>query len=145
MTFRYKEFPTQGDPGSAYNVFGPHILRPIIPIGLSWGSQALESFALIDSGADLNLFDAELGAALGIDVLDGEAVPFSGAQEGRPTIAYLHNVFLVVGTKRFQAPVFFSYHLNNNGHGLLGQRGFFDRFLVTFDYRKELIQLKDKR
>ena len=32
----------------------------------------------------------------------------------------------------------------NDGYGILGQKGFFDIFSVTFDYQKEEIELKQK-
>jgi hypothetical protein len=41
---------------------------------------------------------------------------------------YLHDVELVVGGAAKLSTIAFMPDLSNNGHGLLGQFGFFDRF-----------------
>lgn len=61
MKFRYKEI-------------APQYTRPIIPIEIineKDRSQSIKYEVLVDSGADLNIFDAEIGEAIGIDISSG--------------------------------------------------------------------------
>mgnify|MGYP001607964096 FL=1 len=39
----------------------------------------------------------------------------------------------------------FSYDIAKHGFGILGQKGFFDIFVVKFDLVKEEIELKEKQ
>lgn len=124
--------------------FGHSILRPIIPIGIAINQKHLSYAALIDSGADLCIFDAELAEYLGIDVPSGRKEFFGGVQNASPSECYIHDITLTVGGWDFQTAVGFSYDIANDGYGILGQRGFFDLFSVKFDYQKEEVELKQK-
>jgi hypothetical protein len=48
------------------------VIRPIIEIELFCNDKKLRYFALIDSGADMNIFHAEIAVALGIDIEKGK-------------------------------------------------------------------------
>ena len=64
MKFEYLKFP--GNPTEPF----PNrkfALRPVLPITVKSGGKAIKYGALIDSGADHNVFHAEIGEALGID------------------------------------------------------------------------------
>lgn len=63
--------------------FGTSILKPVIPISILVNSQELRYAALIDSGADFCIFDAEIGDNLGIDISSGLKIEFGGIQEGK--------------------------------------------------------------
>lgn len=65
MKFRYKKY-------------GPGIVRPVIPVDLSFGERAVSYEALIDSGADLCIFPAEIGELLGIQVERGRSETVAG-------------------------------------------------------------------
>ncbi|MBI5400829.1 MAG: hypothetical protein HZB12_01805 [Candidatus Yonathbacteria bacterium] len=43
-------------------------LRPVIPVKLRNGDNEIGYEVLVDSGADMCLFDAEIGEAIGIDI-----------------------------------------------------------------------------
>ena len=137
MTFPYRRIPQS--PPSA--IFGDVLLRPIIPLTISWGGASQSYWALVDSGADLCTFDAELGELLGLDVRSGKQVWFGGVQEADLAHAYLHEVFLTIGGQQYQTTVAFSYDLSDQTYGLLGQTGFFDHHIVNFDYAHEVIDL----
>ncbi|MBI2465684.1 MAG: hypothetical protein HYV66_00400 [Candidatus Sungbacteria bacterium] len=124
--------------------FGTSILKPIISIKVSWGRNELYYSALIDSGADFCIFDAEVGKHLGLNVKDGDPEKFGGIQETGAAVAYLHDVVLNIGGGSYKTRVGFSYDIARHGFGVLGQRGFFDIFVVKFDLAKEEIELKPR-
>ena len=137
MTFPYRRIPQT--PPSA--VFGDVLLRPIIPLTMSWGGASRPYWALVDSGADLCTFDAELGELLGLDVRSGKQVWFGGVQEADLAHAYLHDVFLNISGQQHQTTVAFSYDLSYQTYGLLSQTRIFDQYLVNFDYTNEVIDI----
>ena len=140
MKFDYFQLPLPER--SAF--FGDSILKPIIPIGISVGDRSLRYAALIDSGADFCIFDAAIGEELGLDVRLGLRVNFGGIQERGGADAFLHVVTIKVGGWDYATKAGFSYDIAKHGFGILGQKGFFDIFVVKFDLKKEEIELKEK-
>lgn len=140
MKFKYLKFRLQ----QQSQFFGSSILRPIIPVKISYNKSILKYAALIDSGADFNIFDAELGEYLGIDVKSGIKELFGGVQERGGAEAFLHKVDLNIGGWDYKTIVGFSYDIAKHGYGILGQQGFFDIFVVKFDLVKEEIELKPR-
>lgn len=116
-----------------------------LPIELNYGGHSIRYAALIDSGADFCIFDAEIGIALGIDIYLGIREVFGGVQEAGAAEAFLHEVVLNVGGQNHKTMVGFSYDIAKYGYGILGQKGFFDIFIVKFDLQKEEIELKERR
>lgn len=141
MKFRYLKFPlaVQSD------FFGYSILKPIIPIGLTVGNEPFDYAALIDSGADFCIFDAGIGEALELNVKGGKRISFRGIQEADAAEAFLHEVTVLIGGQEHKVPIGFSYNIAQDGYGILGQKGFFDLFVVKFDLLKEEIELKEKQ
>ena len=141
MKFSYFKFPlTQRS-----EFFGTIILKPIIPITIVSGSQNTTYAALIDSGADFCIFDGEIGEHLGLNVRSGYKEIFGGVQEKGSAEAFFHEVTIMVGGWDYKIPVGFSYDIAKYGYGILGQKGFFDKFAVRFDLLKEEIELTPKR
>jgi Aspartyl protease len=131
MKFRYKEITAD-------------IKRPIIPIVLEHNGRSLALSALIDSGADLSVFPAEVCEALGIDIAKGEKGALGGVVAGKIEPYYIHRLTLSVGGKPFDnVPVAFMPNLSRLGHGLLGQKGFFDLYSIKFDLPRGEIELKE--
>lgn len=141
MKFPYFKFPL----ATSSDFFGHSILKPIIPIGLTVGEEPFDYAALIDSGADFCIFEAGIGEALKLDVMNGRKVNFSGIQDAGGAQAYLHEITITVGGWEYKSTVGFSYDIGGDGYGILGQKGFFDIFAVNFDYSKEEIELKDRK
>jgi len=141
MKFEYKKLSL--DRRSEF--FGNSVLKPIIPIRVSHQKNSLQYEALIDSGADFCIFDAEIGEALGLDVSAGKYEGFGGIQDRTGAVAYFHDVTLNIGGWDYKTTVGFSYDIAKWGHGILGQKGFFDMFSIKFDYQKEDIEIKEKR
>jgi len=57
-------------------------------------------------------------------------------------MAYFHEVTLEVGGWRHDCIVGFSSDLDASVTGVLGHNGFFDHYEVNFNFKKELIEIK---
>jgi hypothetical protein len=128
----------------AYKRFTSGIERPIIPVIIRnpVTEQSVRYLALIDSGADQCIFAGEIGELIGLDVTAGAKHTVSGVVAGETRPYYLHEVEIEVGGLRRSAAVGFMPDLATNGHGLLGQVGFFDVFsFVKFERPKGTIEL----
>lgn len=116
--------------------------RPLIPISIHTTDNEVGYYALVDSGADLNLFPGELGEFLGLTVPAGEKHWVAGVVHGEKRPYYLHEVAIVVGEQRYTTTVGFMPDLSRSGYGLLGQRGFFDQFKsVTFRKQQDILEI----
>jgi hypothetical protein len=135
MQFLYKKFKLTD---------GTELLKPIIPIGLLLNDKLIRYEALIDSGADFNIFNAEIGELLGINIRSGKKVKFSGIA-GEPFEVYLHNLTLEVGGWQYKIVAGFSYQISPYGFGILGQKGFFDLFRIKFIFSRGIIEITPER
>ena len=130
MKYQYKPFPLSHiDQVTRL----PYAWRPALRV-LIWnnGKRSAPLESIVDTGADHCVFDAEIADGLGISVGEGEEVAFSGIARGAETSGYLHRVTITVAAQTYQAPIVFAYGLSSTG--ILGQVGFFDHFIATFDW-----------
>ena len=128
-----------------YSRYG-NILRPVIPIRVCVGEKQVQYEVLVDSGADLCLFSAEVGSAIGLDVLKGIPREVFGIG-GKASFYYLHKVTIEVGGWPFEIEAGFMSEVAGRilPYGVVGQKGFFDNFIVKFDLLKEEIELKERK
>lgn len=140
MKFRYFKLPLD----KPDKFFGRTLLKPIIPIKILNNDKSVSYAALIDSGADFCIFDGEVGEIIGLDVKNGEKIEFGGIQQLKGATAYIHNIKIEIGGWNYDIKASFSYDIAKHGYGILGQRGFFDIFIVKFDLLKEEIELKPR-
>ena len=127
----------------SYKNYGQDILRPVIPIEIIHKDRSVQYEVLVDSGADSCIFDAQIGELLNIDIKGGEQRAVSGIT-GDIEHYYLHPVTIKVGGQSFKIEAGFLPNLARLGYGVVGQRGFFDIFVVKFDLVKEEIELKHR-
>ncbi len=127
-----------------YKKYGPGVLRPVIPVEISYKGRSVPYEVLVDSGADFCIFDAEIGELLGINIADGEPQTVGGITGALETY-YVHMVTLKVGGWPHPVKVGFLPNIARLGYGVVGQRGFFDIFVVKFDLLKEEIELKERK
>ncbi len=106
-----------------YKKLGPGILRPVIPVGIEAGGKALQYEVLVDSGADLCIFDAQIGEVLGIDIESGKK-QLVGGITGVQEAYYVHPVTLVVGGWKYKTEAGFLANIAKIGYGVVGQKGF---------------------
>jgi len=140
MKFSYKKFLLK----ERSEIFGWQLLKPIIPVKLIVDKNSIAYEALIDSGADFCIFDAEVGEYLGLDIKSGTREEFGGIVGTEKAEVFFHKVFLNVGGWNYETTVGFSYGISKFGFGILGQKGFFDIFIIKFDLQKEEIELKPR-
>lgn len=139
MKFKYFKFPLP----RRSEFFGHSILKPIIPIEISYRDKHIKYAALIDSGADFCIFDGVVGEYLGINVQNGHREVFGGIQDIGGSEAFFHEIFISVGGSKFKVKAGFSYDIAKHGYAVLGQKGFFDIFVVKFSLAKEEVELKE--
>jgi hypothetical protein len=127
-----------------YKKYGP-FLRPVIPIKVRHAERSVSYEVLVDSGADLCIFDAEIGALIGIDIEKGEKNRVGGIA-GQTAEYYIHPVKIEVGGWPYNIRAGFLPRVAGGcNYGVVGQRGFFDLFIVRFDLLKEEVELKERR
>jgi len=125
-----------------YFTLAKNLKRPIIPLVVKANGKEVKYFGLVDSGADLNLFHGEVAELLDIDIQSGKAGQISGITSGESQQFFVHSVVLNIGGWDFKSEVGFMPKLSRNGHGLLGQIGFFNLFKkVSFSKNKHEIEL----
>ena len=135
MKFDYKRYRTQD---------GAIIERPVIPILVRnpRTKQSVGYQALVDSGSDHCIFSSEIAELIGIDIAAGERDDIGGVVAGARRPIYFHDVEISVGGNVRAIRAAFMTDLSTSGHGLLGQRGFFDCFsFVKFEQPKSTVEL----
>ena len=97
---------------------------------LSYNNKSVQVLAMIDSGADINVFNAGYAEILGIDFAQCEAVTVGGVG-GVPYTCYKTEVELTPeGLPTIKVPILF---IDSEGvDGLLGQEGFFSHHTIIF-------------
>ena len=125
-----------------YKRFGL-FLRPVIEIRVKNKDTSLRYEVLVDSGADLCLFDAALGEAIGLEIEKGKPKEVMGVG-GKFSLYYLHRVTIEVGGWPYEIEVGFMPSVGGRTapYGIVGQKGFFDKFVVTFNQSEEKLILK---
>lgn len=106
---------------------------PVIFLHLKRNNIELDTYALIDSGASMSTFHADVANSLGIEIENGEKRTSSGIC-GKVDV-YIHNLELKVFEIWFPCKIAFSKQLTSS-FNLLGREGFFDKHLVTFNEKE---------
>lgn len=127
-----------------YKKLGTRLIRPIIPITIRYKNEEVRYEVLVDSGADINLMNAEIAELLGIDVKTGKPGTVTGVT-GEPETFYMHKCEIVLGGHVTTAEISFAEKVGQEGYGILGQRGFFDLYKFKFDYKKADIEIVPQR
>ena len=128
-----------------YKRYGPDVLRPVIEIKVKSNSNVFKYHVLVDSGADMSLFHSEVADALGIDLTKGKKGLVTGVG-GKSSEYFLHKVLVEVGGWEHGMEIGFIPTIGGRSapYGIVGQKGFFENFIVKFDLPKEEIELKPK-
>jgi hypothetical protein len=119
----YKKYPAPG--GFYYAASIPAFIA--VPGKNSPRSKRFD--AIIDSGAASCLFHAAIGRALGLDIENGD-LEYTQGVAGQSKV-YLFDIALNVVGETILTRAGFSDELPIAG--LLGMRGFFENFRITFD------------
>lgn len=117
----------------------PASTKPIIPVRLEHGGRSLDTFGLVDSGADGSMFHASFAQALGFQ-LDPAAKFETGGTAGKVD-TWAFDIYLHVEGRRFRSTVAFVNTMSLQAHGLLGRGDFFLRFGVGIDEPGKMLLL----
>lgn len=128
-----------------YKSYDHDILRPVIPIQIIHKSTIVFYEVLIDSGADSNIFSSDIADIFGIDILQGEEGKVAGIT-GESRKLYYHYLDLRIGGILYKdVKVGFLREMGEYAYGVVGQKGFFDIFVVKFDLVKKEIDIKPRK
>jgi hypothetical protein len=120
--------------------------RPVIPVTLRFKKKELRYLALLDSGADFNIFHSDIAGLLGIDVTKAKkTTPFKGIGSDSESRAAVFDIDLGIEGTFFTSMVLFSDAIGDSSYGVLGQQGFFNHFDITFRYNLGQIELDEQR
>lgn len=122
----------------------PTIVRPSFPVFLipAKGDDDVPCDALIDTGAEICLYDAKYCKALGLDFKRGRAKETNGMGPGGGLEGYFHPIRYdtnVGGHSAIETEALFVVKLEQycGFYGILGSAGFLDKFSV-------LVNVKDR-
>ncbi len=128
-----------------YKAYG-NVLRPVIPVTLLYKGAHVDYEVLIDSGSDRCFFDSEIGEEIGISRSNSEIKEVFGVG-GKISLYYSHKITLIISEQSFETDVGFMPNLGGNivSYGIVGQKGFFDKFIIKFDYVNGEVEIKQKK
>lgn len=120
---------------SIQNSRGEILLRPLLPLQLTYQGKNVDATGLLDSGADINVLPYKLGLALGA-VWDEQRTELTLSGN---LAQYEARGLLVTATIGNFAPVrlAFAWTRSDNAPMILGQVNFFAEFNICF-FRSEL-------
>lgn len=113
---------------------------PAIPFILKANGKKIKLLAIIDSGSEISLLDKDSAKELGIDYRLTKEIRYMNGVSGR-LLVYVHQLEISVGNKTFLCKIGFSDE-RTTSHNLLGRRGFFENFKITFDETNHKILLE---
>jgi hypothetical protein len=101
----------------------------------SKNGNSIKVHCRIDSGADEIVLPAAAGVMLGLKLEEGELLEFQGiAQDPVDGYRYTVEMQIMNDSHTYQVPCSFIY--GSRSTGLLGVRGFFENYKVSFGRRK---------
>ncbi len=105
----------------------PH---PMLPVRLANGSRTLDTYAMLDSGADACLFHAKWGQQIGLHIESGIWRPLSGIEEDSEIDTWSHPIELRIGNRyTVKCNVRFAYEMGDDLiDQLIGREVVFDKF-----------------
>ena len=110
---------------------GKHFRRPVVDVEIFGPAGRINTFALLDSGADNCLFNLEYAKAIGIDLAKCKKGITIGVEGGKKDIYLTEIEIKVKDLGKIRIPVAFID--SNSVNGLLGQIGFFDLNRIKFE------------
>lgn len=135
MIFNYRRVVDYTDPKG-------FSLQPTIRASLFCNGKHESLRCVIDTGATDCMFHSSVARSLGINLTSGTPKTFY-AVNGQPFDAYLHTVELKVNRLDYRVRIQAAF-TEACKESLLGQKGFFDYFEVTFRRFRNEIEIKPK-
>lgn len=134
LNFKYSRIPDSD---------GIISLIPQVPITLV-GKEVIVAMAILDSGADTCVISKNMADKLGLSFIVSKE--FSRGIGGRVDSAGSKMILVIQqGQERYRFNIPVTIILKSGEFPvLLGQEGFFDKFIITFDRKEESFWLKKK-
>lgn len=117
---------------------------PIVSVRLTHKGKSLKIGALVDSGADISLFNADIATLLCIIPDTGKHYPIGTFAGGPDMDVWLHPIELTLNEYPAIAINVAFTNLQMPELCILGQRGFFDNFQIRFERYKDLMEIFPK-
>lgn len=114
-------------------------LYPVVKLFLEHKHNSIKTSALLDSGATVSVFNANVAEDLKINLEAGEKRVFQSATS--KLVAYVHEINMVIDNQRFPCKIAFSNDLSTSLN-LLGRETVFDKFIITFNEKNKEITLE---
>lgn len=114
-------------------------LFPLVPLRFYFARRIIDTSALVDSGATISVFRAEVAKDLELSLEQGEEIYLGGV--GGHIKGYVHKIKVEIAGKTFTSPIVFS-HEYLVSFNLIGREEFFKRFKITFEEKKNLLKLE---
>ena len=134
MNWKEYDYTAQWGPGD-------HItFRPILEVRVSKSTESIPTLALVDSGTDGTLFNAEIARSLKVDLNKCQRIKIGGIGEREGHICKI-TLFIPDFRVSMDIPVVFVE--DPPFDGLLGQMHFFERFRVRFEKDQKKFYIKD--
>lgn len=134
------KFPYVRQP-SSLNPSLPYIARPLIPVRLSLKAMNLDTYALLDSGADRSVFNSRFADELLIDLESGRKELYFGIG-AQPISVYHHKVNIQLIGSQQSIDVEVGFTDAPGVDAILGQAGFFEHHQIKFERYNESIEIK---
>ncbi len=106
------------------------------------GGNSFRCIVIADSGADQCVFPVSFAIALGLDPLH-MLQQLTGGVGNTGNVTFYGNVTIAIANgPTFKTYAGFTSGLESQGVGLLGQQGFFENHVVTFDYKNKKFHIE---
>ena len=119
------------------------VLRPKIPVAVSYGGNRLEAYGVIDSGSDVTILPSDIAKSLGI-ALTGKQSDVEGVGGSLKVIVDFVNLS-VGGNLLAHATICIPAEDSGLKHFILGHNPLFKEFNITFEYNAKRMVLNRVR
>lgn len=89
----------------------PYPMLPVRLIGPK--GKSVDTFALLDSGADVSIFHGNWARKIGLKLTSGRKEAIKGIGSGQAILFYFHRIGLIVGSNMVRCDVAFSDNLGD--------------------------------
>lgn len=117
---------------------GGNVHYPIIPITMiGVRSKSVETYGLLDSGADFTIFHANWARRIGLDLRSGRPENIGGWSDGAGGLCYFHRITVKIGGKAVRCDVGFCEDMSTDSASqLIGRDAVFDK--LSFAIRQKV-------
>lgn len=125
---------------TTFTCWSPHV--PIVICSVKTHMMSGYIQAIVDSGADRNVFPAVIAENVGLKVKKGKKRPTIGVG-GKRFDCYSHEFYIHINGVKIKAEIDFHYEPQQTP--ILGRKGFFNHFkTVTFNEKDRTVTLEEK-